>query len=220
MTEKLSSAKIQAEFLALFGFTLESKNTANRELQNRIVRRLRIHNDDEVLKTVFQNENVITTLEDWKFGFLSPVFMVVGLLIADEITYHETNSQEMQGSMQVDAAKIAASSSGVTLPISSQMGGSLKHTNKTDLHIKAKGQRVFAIEYRILRRDPSLNFRSKPSLDKVTLGAHGPQGDRTFEQRSHTGHSADSSAATAHFLKDSFDEFIEGDEQESYFSLE
>jgi hypothetical protein len=106
---------------------------------------------------------------------LHPLYLIVGLLVADDIVYtsDETSHRGIGGN--IDPVQIAALAGGMPLPLQSSLGVDRTKGSQGKLETVASGKRVFAIEYRSFRKRliPSENRR-------VELKGHGPKGDRTF----------------------------------------
>ena len=222
VASKLSSHKIQADFLGLFGFTLESRSTHSRELASHAVQRLRIHNEELVLKRVLQNPSVLQRLDEWGFGVLKPVFMIVGLLIADGISYHEENNNHVAAGIQIDPGQAAAASMGVPFPSASPVRVAVQNETGSRTSLFAAGRRVFAVEYRVFQRKMTSNPWGRISVENTRLRRHGPSGDRTFDLDGHirTITEASPEESQFEFLDESLDELIDEDAENSYFSIE
>ncbi|MDI1492911.1 MAG: hypothetical protein OHK93_004694 [Ramalina farinacea] len=142
------------------------------------VHKIQLMQEDDYLRRVLDLDEVDAKLKEWH-SYKRPVYMIVTLLIADEVNYSEETKVKRTTAVGVEApAELVplAAAAGQTIPgpDSVNVAASLS----TDRRLKAKhtavGKRIFAIEYRVLTR------KLLSISGKVDVRPQGVRGDGMF----------------------------------------
>ena len=212
--DSINSASIQLSLLDILGVSKEDFKSRKHTFKSRKVERWRLHQDADVLEEVLRNPEVERKLEEWDFGFMSPLYFVVGLLVTEDIAYHTANKTKHKAGGFVDPMQATALAGGVPLPFSAKIGVDIGSGRKEDMGTHAKGMRVFAVEYRTFRK--RLVQRSKSP--QARLKGYGPRGDRSFTPTDSV--DGEEEEAEACLDPEPFTEIVEGDaELERCFDL-
>ena len=146
------------------------------EFKSRKVRRLKLQQEGEYLRHRLALPEVKGHLKDWH-STRHPVYFIVGLLITDHVRY--SDSSKKQSSREVEAeppTKLAAAAMGVPgpTPTVAKIGASSSKGSELDMSLTASGTRIFAVEYRVLRK------RFLSTSGHIDMRPGGIRGDRAF----------------------------------------
>ena len=86
------------------------------------MQRWRVHNDAEVLDKVLREKEVIADLERWEFGVFHPLYLIVGLLVTENIAYTSDERTQHGFGGNVDPIQIVALAAGTPIPLTSSIG--------------------------------------------------------------------------------------------------
>ena len=142
------------------------------------VHKIQLMQEDDYRKRVLSLDEVNTKLKEWH-GHNRPVYMIVTLLIADQVSYSEEIRDKTTTDLEVKApAELAplAAAAGVPIPglENVNVAGSLSSERRVEAKLTGIGKRIFAIEYRVLTKR-LLSFSGK-----VDVRPGGVRGDRMF----------------------------------------
>lgn len=140
------------------------------------VRRLKLQQEDRNRQAILALEEVKASLKEWH-TLKHPVYLIVGVLVADHIGYAENsstkNSHEFGLKPPVELASLAA---GLPMPVPDLVDLSLANSaeHRRETMLTAVGTRIFAIEYRVLTK------RLLSMSGKIDVRPGGIRGERTF----------------------------------------
>ena len=142
------------------------------------VHRIQLMQEDDYRKRVLHLDEVKSTLKEWH-GRNRPVYMIVTLLIADEVNYSEEIRDKSTTDLEVKApAELAPLAAAAGLPMpgpdSVNAAASLSTERQMEAKLTGVGKRIFAIEYRPLTK------RLLSISGKVDVRPGGIRGDRMF----------------------------------------
>ena len=142
------------------------------------VHKIQLMQEDDYRNRVLDLDEVKTKLKEWH-GHKRPVYMIVSLLIADQVNYSEKTRDKSTTDLGVKApAELAPLVAAAGLPIPSpdsvSAAGSFSTDRRTEAKLTGVGKRIFAIEYRVLTKR-LLSFSGK-----VDVRPGGARGDRMF----------------------------------------
>ena len=162
-----------ADMLSL-GHSYDKTNSPS--FQSRKIRRLKLLQEDDFRQRSLALDDVKVKLKDWH-KLKQPVYMIVGVLIADQVRYAEEEHQGRQNEMEVKPpSEIASLSIGSPIPIPNpgEVGISGSRDFKRAVKLTATGSRIFAVEYRVLTK------RLLSTSGKIDVRPGGIRGDRAF----------------------------------------
>lgn len=142
------------------------------------VHKIQLMQGDDYRQRVLDLDEVKTKLQEWH-SYKRPVYMIVSLLIADQVNYSEEIGDKSTTEVAVEApAELAPLAAAAALPVpgpdSLNVSGSLSTERRMEAKLTGVGKRIFAIEYRVLvKRLLSISGR-------VDLRPGGVRGDRMF----------------------------------------
>ena len=177
--EIINSARSKSAQLLLadmLRFT-HSRSTADApRFQSAKVRRLKLLQEDTYCKRLLALDEVKTQLREWH-KINRPVYLIVGLLIADRVHYAEQTQEESTNMIEAKPPTrliSAAAGSPVSMPDIAE--GSVSKTMKQQrgITLTAAGKRIFAVEYRVLTK------RLLSMSGQVDMRPGGIRGDRSF----------------------------------------
>ncbi|KAI9756668.1 MAG: hypothetical protein M4579_003757 [Chaenotheca gracillima] len=175
LISQTKSTAFGANLVQLLGSKYEHSHKNGRGVKAREVHRIRLQDPEEVLAKLQRDTAVNTHLEEWLSlkPFSPPVYFIVGFLVAQdpELSTEAEHSQTVGGN--VDPLGIAAAATGVPMPVEG-VEGEVEHTHSNEAHISATapGTRIFAMEYKILRK--------RLHSSAIRNEGYGPQGTATF----------------------------------------
>jgi hypothetical protein len=176
-----SSKNFRIALQDMLGLSGHHSNTLEPTFHTRKVRRIRLHNDDGCLDKILDVEETRSKVlgKGW-LGIQRPVYFIVGLLITDKVNYVTKGAEKKQLSVKVSpsqaiAAALAGGAAPAALPGADAVtfSGSARNSSSTEVKLTATGMRIFAVEYRVLRK----TFFSS---DEVEMKRHNEAGPRTF----------------------------------------
>lgn len=175
--DNISSHSLQLSFLDAVGVSVDDFRSRTNSFSSRKVERLRVHHDADVLDAIINTPAVVADLGEWGLGPFQAMYLVVGLLVAEDVLYESAEADKISFGANVDPATLASiATTGVPLPVSSNIAGGFGNETGAKAATRATGTRIFALEYRSFRR--RLVQRAD---NKVRMKAYGPQGERAFE---------------------------------------
>lgn len=175
--DSIKSTSVQLSILDLFGISGEFYRSHKHTFESRKVERWRVHHDAKVLERVLLEADVAVDLEKWDFGFFRPLYLIVGFLVTDSVSYRSEEKSKTSLGGQIDPAQIAGLASGVPLPVTSSIQPKNEVGRDEVLKAEVSGSRIIAIEYRSFRK----RLIQRPGKS-VNLKNHGPHGERTFNK--------------------------------------
>ena len=142
------------------------------------VHKIQLMQKDDYRKRILNLDEVDTKLKEWH-GHNRPVYMIVTLLIADQLSYWAETRDKTTTDLEVKApAELAPLAAAAGLPIpgleSVNVAGSLSKDRRMEAKLTGIGKRIFAIEYIVLTK------RLLSSSGKVDVRPGGVKGDRVF----------------------------------------
>ncbi|KAI9848824.1 MAG: hypothetical protein M1837_006340 [Sclerophora amabilis] len=178
LISRTRSTAFGASLVQLFGSSFERSRTDGVGVQAREVHRIRLQDPDAVLARLQQDTSVAARLDEWLSlkPFRSPVYFVVGFLVAQDpiLSSRAERSKGVGGS--VDPVGIAAAATGVPMPIEGlEASVEQSHSRGENISTMSPGTRIFAMEYKILRK----TFHKTGIKNE----GHGPQDTATFSGR-------------------------------------
>jgi hypothetical protein len=176
-----SSQKFRIALQEMLGLSSHHSKTLEPTFHTRNVRRIRLHNDDECLENVLNlGETRSEVLQKGWLGIQRPVHFVVGFLITDNVEYVTKEAEKKQLDFKVSpcqgvAAAFAGGPASTGFPGADAVtvSGSAENESSTVVKLTATGTRIFAVEYRVLRK----TFFSS---HKIQMMRHNETGPRTF----------------------------------------
>ena len=176
--DSASSESARLLLADMLHFTHSRSRADTPRFQSDKVRRLKLSQEDTYCKRALALDDVKAQLKEWH-KINRPVYLIVGLLIADCVHYAE---ETMEGSSNEIGAKppTRLTSLAVGSPVSMPdiVEGSVSKTmqQQRGMKLTATGKRIFAVEYRVLTK------RLLSMSGQVDMRPGGIRGDRTFGQ--------------------------------------
>ena len=185
------------------------------------IHRTQLMQEDDYLKRVLSLDEVKSKLKEWH-GIKRPVYMIVTLLMADQVNYSEKTGDKSTAGLEVRApAELAPMAAAAGLPIpgpdSVNAAGSFSTERRREAKLTGVGKRVFAIEYRVLRK------RLLSISGRVDVRPGGVRGDRLFGhvEASMTTPEPEEQQWETIAISDPLPEVVEEDEADEYcFTLD
>ena len=206
----ITSDSFKVSLLNLLGVSYEDYKSQAHSFQIAQAQSLRIVQDRDVLAKVLDQVEVTADLEQWRFSTFRPVYFIVGVLLAKDIRYSTKSADRRGVGGDVDPVSIAGLAAGVPMPLSASVGEHHMQSRDDSTESVAQGNRVFAIEYRVLKKRL---FSGRPHIE-----THGPKGDRAFglgESDDHSGQEGEVVAREQIELDpESFVEAVEDEEED------
>ena len=143
-----------------------------------VVQRIKLRQEDEYLAHAMKSDEVKAKLKRWH-KLRSPVFLIVGLLVADHVHYAEVKGNEREFGIEgKPPSGLISTAAGSPLPLPDLIGASVSKTiaEQRGLELTATGRRIIAIEYRVLTK------RLLSTSGQVDMRPGGIRGDRSFGQ--------------------------------------
>lgn len=140
------------------------------------IRRLKLQQEDRNRQMILALEDVKAQLKEWH-TMKHPVYLIVGVLVANHIGYAEKSSKEnRKESALKPPSQLASFAAGFPIPmpdvVEFNQANSVAYRRETKL--TAVGTRIFAIEYRVLTK------RLLSTSGKIDVRPGGIRGERTF----------------------------------------
>ena len=157
-------------------FTHSRSKADTPRFQSDNVRRLKLLEEDSYCKRLLALDDVKVQLKEWH-KINRPVFLIVGLLIADGVHYAEEKTEENSNEIGVKPPTgLTSLIAGSPVPMPDIAEASWSKTRKQQRGIKltATGERIFAVEYRVLTK------RLLSMSGQADMRPGGIRGDRTF----------------------------------------
>lgn len=142
------------------------------------VRRLKLLQEDSYCKRVLALDDVKVQLKEWH-KLSRPVYLIVGLLIADRVHYAEKTTGESSneiGAKPPTRLTSVAFGSPVSMPDIAEGSVSKTRQQQRRMKLTATEKRIFAVEYRVLTK------RLLSMSGQVDMRPGGIRGDRAFGQ--------------------------------------
>ena len=142
------------------------------------VHKIQLMQEDDYRRRVLDLKEVDAKLKEWH-SYRRPVYMIVALLIADQVNYSEETRDRRTVEVRLEApAELAPVAATAGLPVPGPDSVKAEGSLSTDRRMEAKytgvGRRIFAIEYRVLTK------RLLSVSGKVDVRPGGVRGDRMF----------------------------------------
>lgn len=142
------------------------------------VQKIQLMQEDDYRRRLLDLEEVDAKLKEWH-SYRPPVYMIVALLVADQVNYSEETRDRRTTEVGVEApAELAPLAATAGLPVPGPDSVKAEGSLSTDRRMEAKytgvGKRIFAIEYRVLTK------RLLSVSGKVDVRPGGVRGDRMF----------------------------------------
>ena len=140
------------------------------------VRRLKLLQEDGYRKRVLALDDVKVQLKEWH-TIHRPVYLIVGLLIADYVHYAEERNEASTNEIEAKPpTQLISMAAGLPVSMPDIAEGSVSKTMKQQRGMKltAAGKRIFAVEYRVLTK------RLLSMSGQVDMRPGGIRGDRSF----------------------------------------
>jgi hypothetical protein len=157
-TQLHNAGGIQGQIDKIAQFQDSFERFARSELDGKNIWAVRLEQVGEAFKAITQNSTVITTLQQWLRPFVyKEAYFIVGLLIAEDAAVSTTLNSENSASGNVTAplstiAQLAAGSP-ITMPMGDlSAGGSTEHSFQQSLSGHVEGQRIIALDCRVVYR--------------------------------------------------------------------
>ena len=175
------SLKIRADLESMLHFSEHEAVTENPRFESPEVRCVRIQQEATVFRRLREVPEVRDKLEEWKPTKRRPVYFIAGILIGSQVKYHvsasSTTSFEIAGKLPAKA--IAQAITGTPLPGKEvlEVGATRAKSSSQEGREALTGTRIFAIEYRAIRRSKI------PMASTVIIEPRSYLSDRTFENQ-------------------------------------
>jgi hypothetical protein len=175
------SLKIRADLESMLHFSEHEAVTENPRFESPQVRCVRIQQEASVFRKLREVPEVREKLDEWKPSKRRPVYFIAGILIGNRVKYHvsasSTNSFEITG--KLPAKTIAQAITGTPLPPLPlfEAGATKTKSSSQGGGETLTGTRIFAIEYRAIRRS------KVPMVSNLIIEPRSYLSDRTFENQ-------------------------------------
>lgn len=144
--------------------------------QSAKVQRLKLLQEDTYCKRLLTLDHVKTQLREWH-KINRPVYLIVGLLIADRVHYAEEAHEESTSMIEAKPpTQLISAAAGFPVSMPDIAEGSVSKTmeQQRGVTLTAMGKRIFAVEYRVLTK------RLLSMSGQVDMRPGGIRGDRSF----------------------------------------
>ncbi|KAL8787689.1 MAG: hypothetical protein Q9195_007645 [Heterodermia aff. obscurata] len=143
---------------------------------SRVVHRIKLRQEEDYLTRVLGLDEVKVQMKKWH-RLNAPVFLIVGLLVADQINYAEFKDEMLEKAIEgKPPSGLVSLAVGSPVPMPDVAGASISKSLKEQrqTRLTAIGKRIFAIEYRVLTK------RLLSMSGQLDMRPGGIRGDRSF----------------------------------------
>ena len=162
------------------------------------LRRLKLQQEDRNRQAILALEEVKARLREWH-TLRHPVYLIVGVLVADHIGYAEKSSTEKAHEFGLKPpTQLATIAAGLPLPVPDVLETDMANstTHRSEMKLTAVGTRIFAIEYRVLTK------RLLSTSGKIDVRPGGIRGERTFSDNEKANAAFDAEAHQSEVIAD------------------
>ena len=176
--DSASSESARLLLADMLHFTRSRSKTETPRFQSDKVRRLKLLQEQAYWKRALALDDVKVQLKEWH-KINRPVYLIVGLLIADRVHYAEATMEERLheiGAKPPTQLTSLAVGSPVSMPDIAEGSVSKTMQQQRGMKLTATEKRIFAVEYRVLTK------RLLSMSGQVDMRPGGIRGDRAFGQ--------------------------------------
>lgn len=174
--ESTKSKSLQLSLVDMLRINHSRSVTNAPQFRSPRVRRLKLQQEDQYRERVLALEDVKAQLKLWH-GIRHPVYLIVGLLVSDQVHYAEKASKNTSDNiMAKPPSQLASIAAAAPVPVPDIAQGSMSTSSQRKLGIglTATGRRIFAVEYKVLIK------RLLSTSGQIDMRPGGIRGDRSF----------------------------------------